>query len=366
MMTRRELLCGAAAAAVARGAGPEWKNRQSGMAYRRLGRTNFMISEFVCGGNTISPTNNQHVELAIDMGLNYLDTAPAYGRGLSEQGYHSVIAGAKRDRVFVATKVSLWDINRNQLFQKIFESLDEAEQKRLQRAAQERIEKRKADAPEYFLNYFAGQKGELEAAALADAMEERYGRRIDRRKNYHDLILQSVEESLKRLGTDHVDVLLCPHGANTPFELVNYPEIFEAFDKIKKAGKARYLGVSAHTDPGGVLKAAIDAKAYAVAMIAYNICNHAYVDPVLEEARRKDVGVIAMKAARPVWNGRSPRQPDDPARQALIQQAVPGDLKIPQKAYLWALRNPAVAAVNSELVNADLVRENLPLAGRKA
>jgi hypothetical protein len=45
----------------------EWRNRQSKMAYRRLGGTNLMISEVICGGNTISPTNNQHVELAIDM-----------------------------------------------------------------------------------------------------------------------------------------------------------------------------------------------------------------------------------------------------------------------------------------------------------
>ena len=102
-----------------------------------------------------------------------------------------------------------------------------------------------------------------------------------------------------------------------------------------------------------------------MAMIAYNICNHAFVDQALAEARKKDLGVIAMKAARPVWNGRGAGAPDDPARQALIQKAMPGDLKIPQKAYLWALRNPAVAAVNSEMVNAEMVRDNLPLAARK-
>ena len=39
------------------------------------------------GGNTIAPDNYRHVEEAIDRGLNYLDTAPAYGRGRSELGY---------------------------------------------------------------------------------------------------------------------------------------------------------------------------------------------------------------------------------------------------------------------------------------
>src|SRR4026207_1354654 len=62
MVTRREFLQYAVAAASAPGGG---RPRQSDMAYRRLGRTNCMISEFVCGGNTISPSNNQHVELAI-------------------------------------------------------------------------------------------------------------------------------------------------------------------------------------------------------------------------------------------------------------------------------------------------------------
>jgi len=362
MINRREFFAFAAGATLS---GAETRNRQSGMAYRRLGRTNYLISEFVCGGNTISPTNNQHVELAIDMGLNYLDTAPDYGRGASEQGYGPVIAGSKRDRVFVATKVSLWDRNRNQLYRAIFDSLEEAEKKKVQAEAREEIERRQAGAPDYLLNYFPAQIGELEAAALANVMERRYGRRVDRRKNYHDLIVQSVEESLGRLKTDHVDVLLCPHGANTPREVTDFPEIFEAFEKLKKAGKARHLGVSAHTDPGGVLEAAVEAKVYSMAMIAYSICNHGFVDRALERARRAEVGVIAMKAARPVWNGRTPAQPNDPARQALIQKAVPGDWKIPQKAYLWALRNPAVAAVNSEMVNADLVRENLPLAGKK-
>ena len=363
MTNRREFLQGMAAVAAV--GTPEWRNRQSQMSYRRLGRTNYMISEFVCGGNTIAPDNNQHVELAVDMGLNYLDTAAAYGRGKSEQGYRPVIAGSRRDRVFVATKVSLWDDNRNRLFRKIFDSLEASEQKKLQSAAREEIERRQADAPDYLLNYFPGQKPELEAAALANVMERRYGRQIDRKKNYHDLIVESVEASLERLGTDHVDVLHCPHGANTPQELANFPEIFEAFEKLKKAGKARHLGVSSHTDPAGVLEAAVAAKVYSLAMIAYNICNHHYLDPALERARKADLGVIAMKVARPVWNGRGRGQPDDPARQALIQKAVPGDLKIPQKAYVWALRNPAVAAVNSELINAELVRDNLPLAGRK-
>ena len=52
-------------------------------------------------------------------------------------------------------------------------------------------------------------------------------------------------------------------------------------------------------------------------------------------------------------------------RVKLIDEAVPGPLKRPQKAYLWALRNPNLSAVISEIHSADLVRDNLPLAAPK-
>src|SRR5437773_10710613 len=84
----------------------EWRNRQAGMKYRRLGRTGFMVSEIVCGGDPIAPDNRRHVEVAFERGLNYLDTAPAYGQGRSEEGYAEVLRAVGRDRVFLTTKVS--------------------------------------------------------------------------------------------------------------------------------------------------------------------------------------------------------------------------------------------------------------------
>lgn len=373
MQTRRKFLAYTGpvlAAALARKADAaaedakgEWRNRQPGMAYRRLGRTNYMISEVVMGGNTIAPDNYEHVLAAIDRGLNYLDTAPAYGKGKSEQGYAKVIKARARDKFFLNTKISLWDINRNALFQSIFDSLPGAEQERFRSLANDYISENQIDKPDYFVNYFGGQRAELDDAALANVMEREYGRRIDRGKNYKQLILKSVDESLARLGTDYLDLVMCPHGANTPYELKNFPEILEAFETLKKAGKVRHLGVSAHTDPGGVLDAAVDSGVYSVAMVAYNVVNHARVDAALARAKRKDVGVIAMKVARAVQLGVN--RPADAARVKLVEDAVPGSLKVPQKAYVWALGNPNVTAVNSELINQALVDDNLPLAGKK-
>lgn len=343
----------------------EWRNRVSGMAYRRLGRTNYMVSEVVCGGNTIAPDNYRHVEEAIERGLNYLDTAPAYGRGRSELGYAKVIAGAKRDRVFVNTKVSVWRTNRNALFRVMYDSLSQTDQKRIDRKVQDELERRRALAPDHICDYFKGQRGALEASLLANTMEPEYGNKIDRRKEYRNRILESVESSLRALETDYLDLLMVPHGANSAYEVTAFPEVFEAFEALRKAGKVRHLGVSAHTDPGGVLEGAVQSGQYSAAMVAYNIVNRSFVDTALEVAREADVGVIAMKVARPCHHGRDNTTPNDPRRVAMIEKAVPGSLSVPQKCYVWALQDERIACVNSELKDSALVAANLPLAASK-
>ncbi len=371
-MIRRNFLTYAGAAAAsgiaargpAAGAPPaEWRNKQSGMAYRRLGRTGFMISEIVMGGNEISPARYEHVLEAVDRGLNYLDTAPAYGRGASEEGFAKVIKARSRERVFLNTKVSAWDGNRTALYRKIFDSLPAPEQQKLRTLVEDEIRRRGLIEYDHIGMYNASQPDQVRGAVLADLMEDRYGRRIDRRTNYYQIILDSVEESLRRLDTDYLDVVTCPHGASTRGELLNYPEIFEAFEKLKKEGKARHLSVSAHNNPGGVLEAALEAGPYSMAMVAYNIVNHQWVAKALELAGKGGLGVIAMKSARPVHDTR-PGRTVDPVRTARIEAAVAGPWKIPQKAYLWNLRNPNLSAVIANMQDSAQVREDLALAGR--
>ncbi|MCP5120809.1 MAG: aldo/keto reductase, partial [bacterium] len=339
---RREFLTASAAAALATGlaqkadaapadASGEWRNKQQGMAYRRLGKTNFMVSEIVMGGVNINPDNWEHVLPAMDRGLNYLDTASNYGRGNSERAFAKVIQSRPRDSFFLCTKVNAWASNRRNLYRDIFDSLPASEQKKLERRARDRIAERKADDPDYICNYLSSQPRNLMAATLADVMSKKYGGQIDRDKNFRRIIFDEIEQSLERLGTDYVDVLTVPHGADTGFEAAGHPEIFEAFEKLKKAGKVGHLSVSAHTDPGGVLEAAAKTGVYSMAMIAYNIVNSRYMERSLKVAQELDCGVIAMKVARPVHNGRGRGVIDPPERVKLIEDAVPGPLKVPQK-----------------------------------
>lgn len=55
-----------------------------------------------------------------------------------------------------------------------------------------------------------------------------------------DNILQSVDDSLRRLQTDYLDVLLL----HRPDVLFEPEEVAEAFDRLEQAGKVRYFGVS--------------------------------------------------------------------------------------------------------------------------
>jgi aryl-alcohol dehydrogenase-like predicted oxidoreductase len=341
----------------------EWRNKQSEMRYRRLGRTGYMVSEIVCGGNPITPSNYRHAELAIDMGLNYLDTAPAYGNGESERGYALVIEKSKRDRVFVNSKVSPLLRERNAAYTRMFEGLSANEQSAILREANEDIERRRVFAPTYFGNYYDGQFRQAEADALSDAMEKRYGSKLDRRETYVATITRSVEESLARLKTDYLDLLMCPHGATSAAE-ANIPEVFEAFEKLKQQGKVRFLGISSHTDPAGVLKGAVESGVYSVAMIAYSFLNREFVEPAIEEAYRRDMGVIAMKSARAVNapNAEETKNQVIPERAALLNQLVPGDGTPHSKGYRYVLNNPHISAAISGMYDEKMVRENLAVA----
>ena len=159
---------------------------------------------------------------------------------------------------------------------------------------------------------------------------------------------------------------MCPHGASTAYELLNYPEIFEAFESLKKAGKVRHLGVSAHTNSAAILRAAVKARHYSVAMVAYNIVNHRYVDDALAEATGTRSGGDRHegRAPRSLWTEQRQARRSGPREVSPRCRARPAQSA--QKAYIWALRNAHVSAVNSEMVNAQMVKENFPLAASKA
>jgi len=344
----------------------EWRNKQPEMAYRRLGRTRMMISEVVCGGDPITLENYKHLERALEMGLNYLDMAPAYNKGDTERAYGKLIGGSpsKREKVFLTTKVSDYNRVRTQLYNEILNGLPSSKQEEIREKARKIKLARRLEAPGYYLTYFPGQQGAFESAYLRAAMQPEFGARVEGSRQLRKTITESIEGSLQRVGTDHFDILMCPHGADIAEDLAS-PEINATFQDLKKQGKVRFLGVTSHNDPAGVLRAASDAGHYDVVMMAYNVVNGGYVDRAIGHASSKDVGIIAMKAAHAVATHHKPLQPVPKWRIDKVERIVPGDWKAPQKAYLWALQDPRIAAVISNLWDETYVKENLALAGKK-
>ena len=338
---------------------PEWRNKQSGMTYRRLGRTGLMVSSMGMGGDDIAPDNNDFVKWAVDLGLNYFDTAPNYNRGASERGYGDVLKSCGRDKVFQNTKVNVFP-NRTMVYRRMFQSLDEKEQDQIRNRVTEEIARRGLENPEYLGQYFGGQAEGLRSAMIANALQEKYGGKFDRQKEIKDYIVNSVEGSLKSLGTDHVDCLLM-RGIETPYEVRNTPEVLEAFESLKKQGKARFLGFSAHTDPAGVLEAAMETGTYSMCLIAYHFLNAKWVEPVLEKAKKADYGVMIMKASRVVQNPFNRRQ-TIPERANALDKLVPGNMTLFQKGFSWVLRNPNVSGVVAGISNMSMAKEDVPLA----
>jgi aryl-alcohol dehydrogenase-like predicted oxidoreductase len=344
----------------------EWRNKQSSMAYRKLGRTGMMISEVVSGGDPITSDNYKQLNLAIEMGLNYLDMAPAYNRGDTELAYGKLLVESPglRNKVFLTTEVSSFLGLRNRTYKEIFDRLPGDKRSALTKRAEELRRANIAEKPGYYLDYFPGQRGQFPPTYLSLAMMPEYAEQVEGRQEFRTAIKDSIDGSLKRVGTDHFDILMCPHGACMPEELDN-PHIHETFLEIKKEGKARFLGLTSHNNQAANLRKAMELGHYDVMMLAYNVVNGGYLEQPILDATDKGMGIIAMKAAHAVATHHKPLQPVPQWRIDKVNRIVPGDMKAPMKAYLWALQNPRISAVISNLWDETFVRENLSLAGKK-
>jgi len=89
------------------------------MFYRRLGRTNLLISEISLGGSPLPEMPILHQ--AIERGVNYIDTSYSYSNGNSERQIGQLFKEIGRDKVYVGTKFHL---RRNWSEESIMKSVD--------------------------------------------------------------------------------------------------------------------------------------------------------------------------------------------------------------------------------------------------
>jgi len=115
--------------------------------------------------------------------------------------------------------------------------------------------------------------------------------------------IRAVEDSLRRIGTDHLD-LIHIHAVNTIDRLMA-PNIHEAFDRLKEAGKVRFLGVSSHTpDLEREIRHAGASDRFDVIMVAYNYQHWPSIGEIFHDAHQRDVGVVAMKTLKGAYHAK--------------------------------------------------------------
>jgi aryl-alcohol dehydrogenase-like predicted oxidoreductase len=150
------------------------------MQLRRLGNSGLKVSAIGLGGNTFGGTADTEAATAIihgalDLGINFIDTANTYTNTRSETILGEALAGRRQD-VILATKCG-WPMPSG--------------------------------------NPYEG------------GLSRKW-------------IMQSIDESLRRLKTDYVDL----YQAHRPDPETPIEETLRAFDDIVRAGKARYIGCS--------------------------------------------------------------------------------------------------------------------------
>jgi predicted aldo/keto reductase-like oxidoreductase len=108
----------------------------------------------------------------------------------------------------------------------------------------------------------------------------------------------AVEGSLSRLGTDYLD--LCHIHSCDEVERLMDPNVQEAFDRLKQAGKVRFLGLSTHTpNLVEVVNTAIESNRFDVMMVAYHHGIWPELPDLVRRAREeRDMGVVAMKTLK--------------------------------------------------------------------
>ncbi|AIM36968.1 aldo/keto reductase [Sphingobacterium sp. ML3W] len=218
------------------------------MEYRTLGNTELKLSTithgaFAIGGSMWGGNEKKDsidsIHASLDHGVTSIDTAPFYGFGLSEEIIGEAIKGKDRSNIQLLTKFGLvWDESN-------------------------------AGKGEFFFDAEEGGKKIPVYKYAAKAS-----------------IIKEVEESLKRLGTDYIDLL----QLHWPDNSTSIGETMEALEVLIQQGKIRAAGVSNYSvDQLG--EASITFK-LASNQVSYSMLNRTIENELVPYALENELGII--------------------------------------------------------------------------
>jgi aryl-alcohol dehydrogenase-like predicted oxidoreductase len=209
------------------------------MRYRRLGKTGFQVSEMGYGAWGIGGQqwlggddreSAQALRLAIERGVNFIDTALAYGDGHSEQLVGQV-AGETGHKIYIASKVPpknmLWPARPGVPISEVFP---------------------------------------------------------------YEYIMESTERSLTNLGLETIDVQQL-HVWNP--EWISRDEWKRAFEDLKRSGKAQAVGISINDHQPDSALEIVRTGLIDTVQVIYNIFDQTPEKSLFPLAMERDIGVIA-------------------------------------------------------------------------
>jgi aryl-alcohol dehydrogenase-like predicted oxidoreductase len=115
-----------------------------------------------------------------------------------------------------------------------------------------------------------------------------------------DDVRKSLEGSLKRLGTDYVDIYHL-HGVILPDYDYLVSEIGPTLQKMRRQGKVRFIGITERFSPDPqhlMLQRALQDDIWDVMMVGFNMLNQSARDRVFAKTIDKNIGVLIMFAVR--------------------------------------------------------------------
>lgn len=219
------------------------------MEYRKLGNTELELSTitygaFAIGGNMWGGNEKADsiasVQASIDHGVTTIDTAPFYGFGLSEEMIGEALKSHDRSKVQLLTKFGLvWDGSNNGKGDFFFDADDNGKK-----------------IPIY-----------------------KYASKTN--------VIKEIEESLKRLQTDYIDLL----QIHWPDATTSISETMEAAETLIQQGKIRAFGVSNYSTEQ--IKEAQKTIKIASDQVAYSMLNRKIEAELIPFTVSENIGIIA-------------------------------------------------------------------------
>ncbi|WP_026570053.1 MULTISPECIES: aldo/keto reductase [Sediminibacillus] len=279
------------------------------MDKRQIGNSDLFVSQIGLGCMSLGTDEQKAryiIDEALDSGINYLDTADLYDLGKNEEIVGKSIKG-KRDQVILATKVG---------------------------------------------NHFNEQKGDWF---------------WDPSKDY---IKTGVKESLRRLGTDYIDLYQLHGGTiDDPID-----ETIEAFEELKQEGVIRYYGISSIRP--NVIKEYAKRSSIISVMMQYSLLDRRPEEQILDFLHAHDISVLARgPLAKGMLSDKAQDKVETKGKEGYLDYSLqelqeitknvkdftgPGRTKT-ALALQYVLQHPAVASAVFGASSTQQLRDNLAI-----